>query len=157
MDTNRTTQRSSTTETPADSRGPVVVLPLMMVAELQDSLLVAMHDLRRLEGLLTEATDKLMQRFDCAHDTLDAALREGSPVGEAVTALRDAVTELQFQDMASQLIGHTTHVLQGCAFQLAAESMGLEEGEEAMQPVPEPRRSNPVAQGGMEAGSVELF
>lgn len=157
MDTNHTTQGSVTAEPPAEGRGPLVAVPLMMVADLQDSLLVAMHDLRRLERLLTEATDKLMERFDTAHDTLDAALHDGNPVGQAVVALREAVTELQFQDMASQLIGHTTHVLQGCASQLAAEAMGAEEGEEALSPVVEPRRSNPVAQGGMEPGSVELF
>jgi len=43
--------------------------------------------------------------------------------------LRAAVTELQFQDMASQLIGHTSKILQGCAYRLASESMGSEDGE----------------------------
>lgn len=157
MDMNHTTQQSGTARTPVDSRGPVIALPLMMVAELQDSLLVAMHDLRRLEVMLTEATDTLIARFDSAHTALDAAMHNRNLVVEAANVLREAVTELQFQDMASQLIGHTTLVLQTCAFQLSAESMGLEEGEEALQPAPAPRRSNPVAQGGMEAGSVELF
>ena len=72
--------------------------------------------------------------------------------------LRSAVTELQFQDMASQLIWHTTKVLQGCAFRLASEAMGHEEGEEAA-PFAEmaPDRPNPVTQSEMDAGSVDLF
>ena len=73
-------------------------------------------------------------------------------------ALRSAVTELQFQDMASQLIWHTTKVLQGCAFRLASEAMGNEDGEEAA-PFAEmaPDRPNPVTQSEMDAGSVDLF
>ena len=39
---------------------PSVQLPVMLVAEVQDSLLVAMHDLHRLEGLIAPATDNLM-------------------------------------------------------------------------------------------------
>ena len=76
----------------------------------------------------------------------------------ARAALRKAVTELQFQDMASQLIWHTTKVLQGCAFRLASEAMGHEAGEEAA-PFDEmaPDRPNPVTQSEMDAGSVDLF
>lgn len=74
------------------------------------------------------------------------------------SALRDAVTELQFHDMATQLISHTSRVLQGCAFRLAAETMGEDEGEEAAQDADMmPGRPNPVTQSEMEAGSVELF
>jgi hypothetical protein len=76
----------------------------------------------------------------------------------ARAALRSAVTELQFQDMASQLIWHTTKMLQGCAFRLASEAMGQEEGEEAAPFVElEPDRPNPVTQSEMDAGSVDLF
>ncbi len=131
----------------------------MVVAEVQDSLLVVMHDLQRLEGLLAHATDNLMSRFGMANAQLAAPAQEqGGPVADALSSLRLAVTELQFQDMASQLIAHTTRVLQGCAFRLAAESMGQEEGEEAT-PFAEiqPERPNPVTQSEMDAGSVELF
>ena len=34
--------------------GPGVQVPVMVAAELQDSLLVVMHDLHRLEGLLID-------------------------------------------------------------------------------------------------------
>lgn len=143
----------------AKSGGPGVQVSVAVAAELQDSLLVVMHDLHRLEGLLSHATDNLLERFGEANDTLTEAVVGDSPELAAVRkALRAAVTELQFQDMASQLIWHTTKVLQGCAFRLAAETMGEEEGEEAA-PFAEmaPDRPNPVTQSEMEAGSIDLF
>ncbi|WP_027997009.1 hypothetical protein [Simplicispira psychrophila] len=143
----------------AKSGGPGVQVSVMVAAELQDSLLVVMHDLHRLEGLLSHATDNLLERFGEANETLTEAVVGDSPELAAVrSALRAAVTELQFQDMASQLIWHTTKVLQGCAFRLAAETMGEEEGEEAA-PFAEmaPDRPNPVTQSEMEAGSIDLF
>ena len=143
----------------AKSGGPGVQVSVMVAAELQDSLLVVMHDLHRLEGLLSHATDNLLERFGEANDTLTEAVVGDSPELAAVrNALRAAVTELQFQDMASQLIWHTTKVLQSCAFRLAAETMGDEEGEEAA-PFTEmaPGRPNPVTQSEMEAGSIDLF
>ncbi|MBP6394314.1 MAG: hypothetical protein KA294_03420 [Giesbergeria sp.] len=144
----------------AKSGGPGVQVSVMVAAELQDSLLVVMHDLHRLEGLLSHATDNLLMRFGEANDTLTEAVVGDSPELAAVrTALRAAVTELQFQDMASQLIWHTTKVLQGCAFRLAAEAMGEdEEGEQAAPFVDmAPDRPNPVTQSEMEAGSIDLF
>jgi hypothetical protein len=139
--------------------GPAVQMPLMVVAEVQDSLLVVMHDLQRLEGLLGHACDNLMERFGEANAQLtEPAERHGGSVAEALVSLRSAITELQFQDMASQLIVHTTRVLQGCAFRLASESMGQEEGEEAMPFLEiQPERPNPVTQSEMDAGSIELF
>ncbi|HRL98619.1 MAG TPA: hypothetical protein PLE22_04155 [Acidovorax sp.] len=141
------------------SGGPAVQIPVMVAAELQDSLLVVMHDLHRLEGLLSHATDNLLERFGEANSVLTDDAVAGSPDLVAVrAALRSAVTELQFQDMASQLIWHTTKVLQGCAFRLASEAMGQDEGEEAA-PFAEmaPDRPNPVTQSEMDAGSVDLF
>ncbi len=141
------------------SGGPAVQIPVMVAAELQDSLLVVMHDLHRLEGLLSHATDNLLERFGEANSVLTDEAVAGSPDLVAVrAALRSAVTELQFQDMASQLIWHTTKVLQGCAFRLASEAMGQDEGEEAA-PFAEmaPDRPNPVTQSEMDAGSVDLF
>ncbi|MCZ2407427.1 MAG: hypothetical protein BGO74_00040 [Burkholderiales bacterium 68-12] len=138
---------------------PVVRLPVMVAAEVQDSLLVVMHDLHRLEGLISHATDNLMERFGVANQNLTDATAGDSPeLQTAREALRNAVTELQFQDMASQLIWHTTKVLQACAFRLAAESMGAEEGEESASFVEmAPDRPNPVTQSEMDAGSIELF
>ncbi|NMM78347.1 hypothetical protein B2J86_15200 [Acidovorax sp. SRB_14] len=141
------------------SGGPGVQVPVMVAAELQDSLLVVMHDLQRLEGLLSQATDKLLDHFGAANATLtEAVVGDCAELAAVRAALRAAVTELQFQDMASQLIWHTTKVLQGCAFRLAAETMGTDEGEEAA-PFADmaPDRPNPVTQSEMDAGSIDLF
>jgi hypothetical protein len=150
-------QETHTPGSPSDAPG--VKLPIMVVAELQDSLLVVMHDLHRLEGLLSHATDNLLDRFGAANAKLtDAVVGDVPELMDARAALRAAVTELQFQDMASQLIFHTARVLQGCAYRLAAETMGHEEGEEAL-PVEEhfPERPNPVTQSAVDAGSIDLF
>lgn len=130
-----------------------------MAADLQDSLMVVMHDLHRLEELLSHATDNLLESFGQANDALsNSVVCESVEVMNARAALRRAVTELQFQDMASQLIWHTTKVLQGCAFRLAEETMGHEEGEDAAPFTSvSPNRPNPVTQSEMDAGSIELF
>ncbi|KQP17014.1 hypothetical protein [Pseudorhodoferax sp. Leaf267] len=136
---------------------PAVHLPVVVVAELQDSLMVVMHDLQRLDGLLAHTMDNLMERFD----TVSKALADPEQM-QALAAIRAslhaAVTELQFQDMASQLITHTTKVLQGCAYRLAAETMGNEPDEEAAPfGALASERPNPVTQSEMDAGSIELF
>lgn len=139
--------------------GPGVQVPVMVAADLQDSLMVVMHDLHRLEGLLSHASDNLLESFGQANDALsNPAVGDSAQLACARAALRRAVTELQFQDMASQLIWHTTKVLQGCAFRLSEEVMGNEEGEESA-PFTEvaPDRPNPVTQSEMDAGSIELF
>lgn len=141
------------------SAEPAVQVPVMVAAELQDSLLVVMRDLHRLEGLLNHATSNLLARFGEANVLLSDNAADDSPtVVAARAALRNAVTELQFHDMASQLLVHTTQVLQGCAFRLAAETMGREDEElEATVVAMQPERPNPVTQSEMDAGSIELF
>ncbi|MBK9443355.1 MAG: hypothetical protein IPN53_19520 [Comamonadaceae bacterium] len=137
---------------------PTVQLPVMLVAEVQDSLLVVVHDLNRLDALLANAMEKLMRRFTVASQNLaDPALSDLDELRGVRSALRSAVTELQFQDMASQLIGHTSKVLQGCAYRLAADAMGSEDGEAVPFVEEVPERPNPVTQDEMEAGSIELF
>ena len=137
---------------------PKVELPVMLVAEVQDSLLVVVHDLVRLDGLLAHAMENLMQRFTSASaDLSDPSLVAVKELEGVRVALRSAVTELQFQDMASQLIVHTSKVLQGCAFRLASESMGYEDGEAVPFVEDVPDRPNPVTQDEMQAGSIELF
>ncbi len=137
---------------------PAVQLPVMLVAEVQDSLLVVVHDLARLDGLLAHTMENLMQRFTVASASLaDPALADEAALAAARDSLRAAVTELQFQDLASQLIGHTSKVLQGCAYRLASESMGQEDGEAVPFVEEVPERPNPVTQDEMDAGSIELF
>lgn len=140
---------------PAD---PAVALRVMLVAEVQDSLLTALQDLHRLEGLLTHATGNLLERFTAA----DVGLQRVQPgADDALAAVRralnSAVTELQFEDMATQLIAHTARTLQSCASRLAAEAMACDDDELPLEPEAPPARPNPVTQGEMDAGSVELF
>jgi hypothetical protein len=137
---------------------PAVQLPVMLVAEVQDSLLVVVHDLDRLDALLAHTMENLMERFTTALSSLsDPSLADSPALDEARNALRAAVTELQFQDLAAQLIGHTSRVLQGCAYRLASESMGKEDGEAVPFVEEVPERPNPVTQDEMDAGSIELF
>jgi hypothetical protein len=137
---------------------PKVELPVMLVAEVQDSLLVVVHDLNRLDGLLAHTMDNLMQRFTSASSHLsDPDLAAFKQLEGVRSALHAAVTELQFQDMASQLIVHTSKILQGCAYRLASESMGFEDGDAVPFVEDVPERPNPVTQDEMEAGSIELF
>ena len=137
---------------------PSVQMPVMLVAEVQDSLMVVVHDLSRLDGLLAHTMENLMERFTSASANLaDPSLINSKELDSVRNTLRAAVTELQFQDMASQLIIHTSKILQGCAYRLASESMGEEDGEAVPFVEEVPERPNPVTQDEMDAGSVELF
>ena len=137
---------------------PSVQMPVMLVAEVQDSLMVVVHDLSRLDGLLAHTMENLMERFTSASANLaDPALMNSKELDFVRSTLRAAVTELQFQDMASQLIIHTSKILQGCAYRLASESMGDEDGEAVPFVEEVPERHNPVTQDEMDAGSGELF
>jgi hypothetical protein len=137
---------------------PGVQLPVMLVAEVQDSLLVVVHDLSRLDSLLAHTMENLMERFTSASANLaNPTLAQSRELDEVRSTLRAAVTELQFQDMASQLIVHTSKILQGCAYRLASESMGSEDGEAVPFVEEVPERPNPVTQDEMDAGSIELF
>ena len=138
---------------------PTVALPVMLVAEVQDSLLVVVHDLKRLDGLLAHTMDNLLQRFSAASaDLSDPALLAMRELEGVRATLNAAVTELQFHDMASQLIAHTAKVLRVCAFRLAAETMeSAEDGSAAPAVLRFPERPNPVTQSEMDAGSIDLF
>jgi hypothetical protein len=138
-------------------------LALATAADLQDHLMTAANDLDRLQGLLTDASDTLMARFHGAmseaHRLRESALQAPSdapPVEGVLQHLASAVTALQFQDMASQLIGHTNRRLRNCADLLAREAMGDDEDGTTVVETP-PLRPNPVTQAEMDAGSIELF
>jgi len=142
-------------------------LPLLAAADLQDHLMTATNDLDRLQTLLADACDVLAQSFYGASEQLRALMDEpaathlpGHVYQDRIQAvgirLTGAVTALQFQDMASQLISHTHRRLRSCADQIARVAMGDDEDgativEEA------PLRPNPVTQDEMDAGSIELF
>ncbi|OGB15710.1 MAG: hypothetical protein A2W72_23605 [Burkholderiales bacterium RIFCSPLOWO2_12_67_14] len=137
---------------------PSVSLPVSLVADVQDALLMAMTDLQRLEGLLEHATGNLLERFGSANHALaHLARHDDEDLNRIRHSLHQAVTELQFHDMATQLLVHTGKILQGCAWKLADETMEPEEGELPICLDPVPERPSPVTQSEMDAGSIELF
>lgn len=139
-------------------------LPLMAAADLQDNLMTASNDLERLQRLLSDASEALLGHFYGASGQLNHLLHAmaGHPelntreLHDAMQHMAGAITAMQFQDMASQLIHHTNSRLRNCADRLAAETMGDDEDGEAVVESA-PLRPNPVTQDEMDAGSVELF
>ena len=110
------------------------------------------------------ASQALMRHFTYASEHMDAALVhlqasqliEPPTIREARLTLATAITALQFQDMATQLIAHTSHRLRNCADRLARDAMG--DDEDGIGLVEDtPLRPNPVTQDEMDAGSIELF
>ena len=126
-------------------------MPLLAAADLQDHLMVAGNDLDRLQRLLDDASQALMTHFAQAREHIDAGAADA-----ARRSIGSAITALQFQDMASQLIAHTARRLRNCADRLAHDTMG--DDEDGVAVVEDaPLRPNPVTQDEMDAGSIELF
>ena len=131
-------------------------LPLLVAADLQDNLMTASHDLDRLQTLLAHACEELMLSFHGVSERIRAIDPSGDTFDAVLERLGGAITALQFQDMASQLIAHTHRRLRNCADRIAREAMGDDEDGTAI--VEEaPLRPNPVTQDEMDAGSIELF
>ena len=144
---------------------PVALLPLLAAVDLQDSLIVATNDLDRLQRLLLDATETLMGHFYGASNHLRHLSRLAaqhpelpeSDLHATMGHLAGAVTALQFQDMATQLIAHTHRRLRNCADRLARDVMGDDDEDGAAVCDDVELRPNPVTQDEMDAGSVELF
>lgn len=139
-------------------------MPLLAAAAVQDDLLVASNDLDRLHRLLGDASESLIGHFSAAAGELRELLRLSADrpgldlpqLHRTMEHVAGAITAMQFQDLASQLIAHTGHRLRGCADRLAREAMGDDEdGPAVVESVP--LRPNPVTQDEMDAGSIELF
>ena len=110
----------------AQNPSPGGGLPLVAAADLQDHLMVASHDLERLQRLLEDAGEALMGHFYGASNQMNVLRDEApkfnldtAPIKEALQSLAGAITALQFQDMATQLIAHTQRRLRNCADRIA--------------------------------------
>ena len=151
-------------ENPASPEPPGSAVPTLMAADLQDHLMMASNDLDRLQRLLSDATQTLMTHFhDASHHIHDVTRRaaatpqfDPAPLRKALLDLGGAVTALQFQDMASQLIAHTDKRLRSCADRLARDALA-DDGDEGAAIEPPPLRPNPVTQDEVDAGSITLF
>ena len=139
------------------------VMPLLFAAELQDHLMMASTDLERLQRLLDDAGEALSTHFYSASNQAMSLLSksDGSPASEGLKQIMQdiagAITALQFQDMATQLIAHTSQRLRNCSDQLARDTFGMDDEDGAAVVEDLPLRPNPVTQDEMDAGSVELF
>jgi len=136
-------------------------MSLVAAVELQDDLLTACNDLERLQGLLTSAANDLSGAFhDASALVAQYAVAIETSGAEGMLAplqnvLGRAITALQFDDMATQLLTHTRRLLRSRVDRLAVDAFG-DDGEESIVEAA-PQRSNPVTQDEMDAGSVDLF
>ncbi|MFG6416791.1 hypothetical protein ACG02S_23100 [Roseateles sp. DC23W] len=141
----------------------MVPMPLLAAAELQDHLMTVTNDLERLQRLLDDAGEALSAHFYSASNQVMSLLSgtEGGPAAEGLKhVMQDiagAITALQFQDMATQLIAHTSQRLRNCSDQLARDTFGMDDEDGAAVVEIAPLRPNPVTQDEMDAGSIELF
>ncbi|MFZ2650390.1 MAG: hypothetical protein WA210_09815 [Burkholderiaceae bacterium] len=143
---------------PADDPVHEERFPFRAAAELQDDLLSATNDLDRLQTLLGDAYASLQHSFMGVWQDLDGVATAPQPaaLASARKHLRSAVTALQFQDMASQLVEHLRRRLRHCADRLACDAMA--DDEDGVGAVAEaPLRPNPVTQAEMDTGFIELF
>jgi len=138
--------------------------PLLAAAELQDHLMTVTNDLERLQRLLDDAGETLSAHFFSASTHISNLTKAAEAYSAADNAslllvmkdIAGAITALQFQDMATQLIAHTSQRLRNCMDQLAMDTFGDDEDGMAVVEVA-PLRPNPVTQDEMDAGSIELF
>jgi hypothetical protein len=138
-------------------------MPLLLAAELQDHLMTVTNDLERLQRLLDDAGEALSTHFYSASNQV-MSLLSGSdsaptsePLKQVMQDIAGAITALQFQDMATQLIAHTSQRLRSCADQLARDTFGTDDEDGAAIVEIAPLKPNPVTQDEMDAGSIELF
>ncbi|MFG6456734.1 hypothetical protein [Roseateles sp. BYS96W] len=147
----------------AELDGDMSTMSLLAAAELQDHLMTVTNDLERLQRLLDDAGEALSTHFFSASNEAMTLLSssDGTPASAGLKQIMQdiagAVTALQFQDMATQLIAHTSQRLRNCADQLARDTFGMDDEDGAAVVEIAPLRPNPVTQDEMDAGSIELF
>ncbi len=140
-------------------------MPLLVAADLQDDLMVVSNDMERLQRLLSDACDSLLTHFYGATGELKHLLHrvashpevDAHELHAAMEHMASAITAMQFQDMASQLVAHSTRRLRNCADRIARDAMGDDDEDGAALVEDPPVRPNPVTQDEMDAGSIELF
>jgi hypothetical protein len=140
-------------------------MPLLVAADLQDDLMVVTNDMERLQRLLSDACDSLLTHFYGATGELKHLLHrvashpevDAHELHAAMEHMAAAITAMQFQDMASQLVSHSTRRLRNCADRIARDAMGDDDEDGAALVEEPPVRPNPVTQDEMDAGSIELF
>ncbi len=134
-------------------------MTLFASAELQDHLLTVTNDLDRLQRLLTDACETLMAGFlGVTHQLQSLQVvkpANSAAIERAAKHLATTAKALQFQDMSTQLIAHTSQRLRHCVDRLAQDAFAGDGDAGVIEPVP--ARPNPVTQSEVDTGFVELF
>ena len=126
----------------------------------------ARSELGRLRSLIDDASDRLMASFGVIGElsAQQLASSQGAASEQAQDmerAVGNAVSALQFQDMANQLVGHAAQRIE--LLERIAESLrrlpdvSMEELTDAVEATVCARQDGPVAQACMTGGSVDLF
>lgn len=144
----------------ANKAPAVSAIAPLLAADLQDHLLAVTNDLDHLKTMLDDACETLMDGFLGATRQLRSLQvikpENSAAIERAVKHLGAAAKALQFQDMSTQLLAHTSQRLHHCADRLARDAFGSDEdGEASVQAAPQ--RPNPVTQAQMDTGFIELF
>jgi hypothetical protein len=104
-------------------------------------------DLGRLDTIITDAIDRLMESFGTIQAL--AAEREAPEISRAAF---EAVTALQFQDMATQLIAHCRRRLDQAGSHRDSNGVSFSSTHFAHAPA-----NGPVSQSTVIAGTIDLF
>lgn len=107
-------------------------------------------DLERLKAMLADAGDRLLASFNVVGALAPLPSRSEDEQRRLAGAVATAVTALQFQDMANQLTSHAQR-------RLASMQETLSKLSDGVDPLLATTRMQPVRQGGMGAGSIDLF
>ncbi len=136
-----------------DSVGPV------RDVELQDHMLAVSNDLERLQHLLNDACETLMEGFlGVTHQLQSLQVikpANSAAIEQAVKHLASTARALQFHDMSTQLLAHSSQRIRHCASVLARDAFTDDDGDAMVEPAP--FRPNPVTQSEVDTGFVELF
>lgn len=107
-------------------------------------------DLERLKLMIADAGDRLLASFNVVATLRSHPARTNAEQDRFASAVSNAVTALQFQDMANQLTAHAQRRLTALHETLIKLSDGVD-------PLLASSRLQPVRQAGMGAGSIDLF
>lgn len=117
-------------------------------------------ELGRLRSLIDDAAERLLSSFNVIGE-ISARRIEPGISQEMEDAVGSAVSALQFQDMASQLVGHAARrieVLERIAAALGRmPQVSVDELTQAVEGTLCAGADGPVAQACMTGGSVDLF
>lgn len=119
----------------------------------------ARDELNRLRSLINDAGERLMSSFSVIAEM--SVQRDALQKAEITAAVDNAMSALQFQDMAGQLVGHAAkriELLERITAPLSRlPEVSMEDLSNAVAGTVYDRDTGPVEQACMSGGSVDLF